>query len=89
MYADGYHKQLNIDYSAEVIKQMAELHPEMQWLVMDATEANDLDDESFDCIVDKSLIDAILTDGAGTAGNQRRQPALQMTDAINNQLMQG
>ena len=80
MYADGYHKQLNIDYSAEVIRQMAENHPRMEWMVMDATEA-DLNDESFDCVIDKSLIDAVLTDGTGA--HCTKQPALQMTDATN------
>jgi ubiquinone/menaquinone biosynthesis C-methylase UbiE len=62
MYDDGYKTIVNIDISEVVIKQMAERNegrPEMEWVTVDALRT-DFEDESFDAIVDKSTLDAIL-----------------------------
>jgi ubiquinone/menaquinone biosynthesis C-methylase UbiE len=62
MYDDGYHDIVNIDISDVVIKQMKERNltrPKMQWLTMDALQTK-FEDETFDAIVDKSTLDAIL-----------------------------
>ena len=62
MYNDGYKNIENIDISKEVIKQMKERNidkPLMTWKLMDCLNMK-YDDKSFDAIVDKSTIDAIL-----------------------------
>ena len=64
MYDDGYKLQLNIDISEVVIKQMIErnkdLRPDLQWKVMDITDMSTLQSQSFDLIIDKSTMDALL-----------------------------
>lgn len=60
MYADGYRNIVNVDNSTVVIDQMKRKHPEMEWTVMDALDMADVADESFENVIDKSLIDTIL-----------------------------
>mmetsp|Transcript_5184 Transcript_5184/g.8536 ORF Transcript_5184/g.8536 Transcript_5184/m.8536 type:complete len:287 (+) Transcript_5184:141-1001(+) len=60
MYADGYCNIVNVDNSTVVIDQMKQKHPEMEWKVMDALDMKELPDESFENVIDKSLIDTIL-----------------------------
>lgn len=65
LYADGYHKIVNIDYSEPVIQHMQErtVHlPAMQWLTMDMRQLR-FPDGSFTVVLDKGSMDAVWTDG--------------------------
>ena len=62
MYDDGYLRIDNMDISSVCIEQMKErneLRPHMTWKTMDARELK-YPDETFDLIIDKSTIDALL-----------------------------
>jgi SAM-dependent methyltransferase len=67
MYMDGYYNQINIDNAPNCIRQMADLHqhtcPKMEYATMDAT-STDFEPGRFDCIIEKSLIDAILANAS-------------------------
>ena len=61
MYADGYINIVNIDISSVVIEQMQNRNANstMEYTVMDVRELK-YPDNSFDFIVDKSTMDALL-----------------------------
>eukprot|EP00347_Sterkiella_histriomuscorum_P015715 403355957 len=63
MYDKGYHQIYNIDISPVVIEQMAKRNaiqrPELQWEVMDVRDLK-YQTHTFDLIIDKSTIDALL-----------------------------
>lgn len=62
MYKSGYENLTNVDYSKNVITQMAARTShmkKMKWEVMDVTDLK-YPDESFDLAIDKSTIDALL-----------------------------
>ena len=65
MYADGYERIVNIDYSAVCIEKMrlkcGERMAAMSWLVMDINELT-FEDASFDCVLEKGTLDALLVD---------------------------
>lgn len=64
LYDDGYHNIINIDFSKVVIEKMKELNKlrsEMIWLEMDMCELT-FEDNSFDVIIDKATMDALLVD---------------------------
>jgi hypothetical protein len=64
MYDAGYHNIVNIDYSETVISAMKERHcverPNMEWRVMDMTDLSELADETFDVVIDKAAMDAMM-----------------------------
>lgn len=64
MYDDGYKHVVNIDNSPVAIELMrarnAELRPEMEWQVFDATAMPSLDSGSFDVVLDKCLLDTFV-----------------------------
>ncbi|KAF8605844.1 S-adenosyl-L-methionine-dependent methyltransferase [Ceratobasidium sp. AG-I] len=60
MYQDGYHEIVNIDFSSVVIERMREIQPYMQWIEMDIRDLK-FEDESFDILIDKGTMDAMLT----------------------------
>ncbi|CAG2110094.1 unnamed protein product [Medioppia subpectinata] len=63
MFIDGYHNIHNIDYSAPVIKQMSthcQYCSRMKWSVMDCLDMK-FEDNSFDVVLEKATIDALLT----------------------------
>jgi SAM-dependent methyltransferase len=64
LYDAGYHNVVNIDYSEPVIERMRDRHeksrPGMEWIVMDMTRMDAFPDGSFDCVIDKAAMDAIL-----------------------------
>ena len=75
MFDDGYAGLVNSDISAVVVEQMADRNrhrPGMQWLVDDALDMQ-FDDESFDAVLDKSTLDAILCG---------KQPALKASQML-------
>lgn len=66
MYEAGYHDILNIDISEVVINQMKKVSEEkgqnkMRWEVMDATNMVEVKDKSFDCVIDKGTLDALIS----------------------------
>ena len=65
LYDAGYHNIVNVDYSSVCIAQMQERNseerPEMSFIVMDITDMSLFESNSFDLVVDKSTLDAIVT----------------------------
>jgi len=65
LYDDGYPNITNIDYSDNVISCMKQRHsaerPTMTWQVMDMTDMSAFDNDTFDCVIDKAAMDAIMT----------------------------
>lgn len=62
MYDNGYTNIVNIDISGVVIDQMKQRNedrPLMKWLQMDALDL-EFEENSFDVVLDKSTLDAIL-----------------------------
>ncbi|PHJ23033.1 methyltransferase [Cystoisospora suis] len=63
LYADGYKKIVNIDYSGVCISHMQRRcadKEEMTFLQMNTLDMNPLEDNSFDLIFDKGTLDCIL-----------------------------
>ncbi|TVU19261.1 hypothetical protein EJB05_35400 [Eragrostis curvula] len=63
MAKDGYQDIVNIDISSVVIEQMREKHAEIKQLTymqMDVRDMSLFDDESFDCVLDKGTLDAMM-----------------------------
>ncbi len=64
MYDDGFNNITNIDISPIVISQMQERsiqsRPSMNFLTGDVTDMHQLETNSFDSLIDKSTIDALL-----------------------------
>lgn len=63
MYEDGFKNILNIDYSDIVIQKMKEKYAflkDMEWQVMDIFNMSTLEGESFDVILEKGTLDALL-----------------------------
>lgn len=61
MFDDGYSNIINIDYSSTVIAKMSIKHPEMRWIEMDMLDLK-FDCNSFDIVLDKCAMDALLVD---------------------------
>ena len=65
LYDAGFMNIDNVDISAVVIRQMTDRNkskrPNMQFLQMDLLKMN-FADNSFDCVIDKGTLDAIMTD---------------------------
>mmetsp|Transcript_44972 Transcript_44972/g.140859 ORF Transcript_44972/g.140859 Transcript_44972/m.140859 type:complete len:283 (+) Transcript_44972:311-1159(+) len=59
VFKDGYTNCVNIDTSEVVIQQMSERYPQQEWRVMDVLDM-DFEDDEFDVVLDKSLIDTLL-----------------------------
>lgn len=70
MSDDGYTDILSTDYSEAVIERMsaraASSHPSVRWAVADMTNLAGLGDGSFDVVIDKAAMDAIIADGGDT-----------------------
>ncbi|KAJ7332732.1 hypothetical protein JRQ81_014912 [Phrynocephalus forsythii] len=69
LYDAGYQEIVNVDISEVVIKQMqersAQLRPKMTYMVMDVLQM-DFPDGSFQVVLDKGTLDALLTDDKET-----------------------
>ena len=51
-----------MDYSSVVIQKMQHRYPMMHWVVMDVLDMSSLDENSFDLVLDKGVMDALVTD---------------------------
>jgi len=60
MFAAGYENIVNIDASMVVIRQMLRRQPEMDWRHMDECNMAEFRTGSFDAVIDKGTLDAIL-----------------------------
>jgi len=67
MYNNGYKNITNIDISGVVINQMAEKYPIMTWIKMDVMKMSTLEGKTFDVVIDKGTLDAILCGDNSTA----------------------
>lgn len=67
LYADGFRKIENTDYSTGVIEMMsrrtAEACPLMTWRVLDMRDMSVYYEARFDVVIDKCAMDAIWSDG--------------------------
>jgi ubiquinone/menaquinone biosynthesis C-methylase UbiE len=73
MYEDGYQKITNIDISSVVVRAMSEKYrdkPGMSYATMDS-RAIDMADQSFNVVIDKACLDAILC-GEGSTHNAQK-----------------
>ncbi|CAI5746636.1 unnamed protein product [Peronospora destructor] len=62
LVADGFGNLLSVDFSRRVIDEMQRKHPTMQWRVMDMTDMRTLEDASFELVMDKGALDALMAD---------------------------
>ncbi|KAF6984565.1 hypothetical protein CFC21_002549 [Triticum aestivum] len=63
MVKDGYQNIVNIDISSVVIEQMKEKHmdfPQLTYMQLDVRDMSFFGDGSFDCIIDKGTLDAMM-----------------------------
>ncbi|GMF26582.1 unnamed protein product [Phytophthora lilii] len=60
--ADGFGDLLSVDFSARVIDEMRRKHPALRWQVMDMTDMRALADASFDLVMDKGALDALMAE---------------------------
>ncbi|KAM3403868.1 hypothetical protein ACQJBY_007145 [Aegilops geniculata] len=63
MAKDGYQNIVNIDISSVVIEQMKEKHmdiPQLTYMQLDVRDMSFFGDGSFDCIIDKGILDAMM-----------------------------
>ncbi|KAG7395967.1 hypothetical protein PHYBOEH_002952 [Phytophthora boehmeriae] len=60
--ADGFSDLLSVDFSERVIDEMRRKHPTLRWEVMDMTDMKTLEDGSFDLVLDKGALDALMAE---------------------------
>ncbi|ETK78092.1 hypothetical protein L915_15828 [Phytophthora nicotianae] len=60
--ADGFSSLLSVDFSERVIDEMRRKYPALQWQVMDMTDMRALEDASFDLVMDKGALDALMAE---------------------------
>eukprot|EP01100_Stratorugosa_tubuloviscum_P000593 TRINITY_DN1129_c0_g2_i1.p1 TRINITY_DN1129_c0_g2~~TRINITY_DN1129_c0_g2_i1.p1 ORF type:complete len:139 (-),score=37.08 TRINITY_DN1129_c0_g2_i1:53-469(-) len=60
MFKDGYINIVNIDFSAVVIQDMQSRFPQMIWKEMDVMNMREFNDSSFDIVIDKGTMDAVM-----------------------------
>lgn len=60
LYDDGFTNIVSVDFSELVIEEMRKKHPQLQWQVMDMTQMTAFADASFDVVLDKGALDALM-----------------------------
>uniref|UniRef100_A0A0D9WG55 Methyltransferase type 11 domain-containing protein n=1 Tax=Leersia perrieri TaxID=77586 RepID=A0A0D9WG55_9ORYZ len=82
MVKDGYEEVVNIDISSVVIEQMREKHVDIPQLtcnlifIMDVRDMSFFGDETFDCVLDKGTLDAMM------CGNDAPHGASKMLEEV-------
>ena len=78
LYDQGYEQVTNVDFSETCVREMLLQHvrkrPKMRWLVMDMTDLKAFGGGSFDVVVDKGSLDALMGDSEdreGTASGKK------------------
>mmetsp|Transcript_5291 Transcript_5291/g.6673 ORF Transcript_5291/g.6673 Transcript_5291/m.6673 type:complete len:313 (-) Transcript_5291:244-1182(-) len=69
LYKAGYSNIVNLDNKKEVIDRMKKSCSFMTWVHGDALDCPELEDRSFDILVDKSLFDYLLAENYRMIGN--------------------
>jgi ubiquinone/menaquinone biosynthesis C-methylase UbiE len=62
LHKDGFTNVLSMDYSPVVIEKMKRKYPHLQWIVMDVCDMSAIETDSFDMVIDKGVMDALVTD---------------------------
>ncbi|KAJ3676291.1 hypothetical protein LUZ60_003703 [Juncus effusus] len=86
MAKDNYTEIMNIDISSVVIEMMRKRHehiPQLKYMQMDVKDMSFFSNESFDCIIDKGTLDALM------CGTDASRAASQMLDEVNRLLKPG
>lgn len=83
--ADGFSNLLSVDFSARVIDEMQRKYPALQWQVMDMTNMRALEDASFDLVMDKGAMDALMAENTA----EIRHDALKMLCEVRRVLAPG
>ncbi|MCO5611712.1 hypothetical protein L7F22_065970 [Adiantum nelumboides] len=68
MVKDGFKEIVNIDISSVVIEAMKKKYqnvPELKYLTMDVLDMSSFEEGSFDCVIDKGTLDAIMCIAGG------------------------
>ena len=63
LYSDGFENIVNMDYSPVVISNMQRRHSALEgveWIVMDAMDMSEFLPSSFDVVLEKGTLDALL-----------------------------
>ena len=60
MYKDGFTNILSTDISEVCIANQKIIHPHLQWEVADLRDMKNLENESFDAVIEKSTFDCLL-----------------------------
>ena len=62
MHAAGYENMVSTDFSPVVIQAMEIRYPMMKWEVADVTNLSQYPDGTFDVVIDKACLDALVVD---------------------------
>ncbi|RLN26968.1 hypothetical protein BBJ28_00010980 [Nothophytophthora sp. Chile5] len=60
--ADGFSDLMSVDFSERVIDEMRRKHPTLRWEVMDMTDMAAFQPASFDLVLDKGALDALMAE---------------------------
>ncbi|KAL0483075.1 hypothetical protein AKO1_014962 [Acrasis kona] len=62
LHQDGYTNVISMDYSSVVIDKMSKKYPHLEWVVMDVCDMSVITTGSYDIVLDKGVMDALVTD---------------------------
>lgn len=61
MRNDGFENVLSTDISEIVIRNQRKKFPHLKWKVLDMTKMDEIEDSSFDFVIEKATLDAFLS----------------------------
>ncbi|QDZ21007.1 methyltransferase [Chloropicon primus] len=81
LYDAGFEQIVNVDFSETCVREMlmqnVRSRPKMRWKVMDMTDLRSFEDGSFDVVVDKGSLDALMGDAEDEEGTASGKKFLQ------------